>query len=57
MISAQQYKDAVTRAAGLLQRAGIIFTPQERERLEVADFGLGLRAALPRLSRDHPEAR
>lgn len=41
MISAQQYEAAVARAMGMLQRAGIVITPEERRRLEVADFGLG----------------
>lgn len=41
MISVQQYNDAVARAAELLQQAGIVITPEERARLEVADFGLG----------------
>ena len=41
MISAEQYKDAVTRASALLQKAGIAITAEERARFEVADFGLG----------------
>ena len=41
MISAQQYKDAVARASAMLEQAGIVITPEERARFEVADFGLG----------------
>jgi D-lyxose ketol-isomerase len=41
MISAQQYNDAVKRAETILQKAAIAFTPEEHERFEVADFGLG----------------
>ena len=41
MISRQQYKEAVTRAAAMLQQAGIVITPEEQARFEVADFGLG----------------
>ncbi|HZT32297.1 MAG TPA: D-lyxose/D-mannose family sugar isomerase [Bryobacteraceae bacterium] len=40
MISAQQYQQATERAAGMLRAAGIVITPEERGRLEVADFGL-----------------
>jgi D-lyxose ketol-isomerase len=29
------------RAAAMLEEAGIVLTPEERERIEVADFGLG----------------
>src|SRR5688572_14514205 len=36
------WKDqARTRAAEMLARAGLVITPEERERIEVADFGLG----------------
>lgn len=41
MISAQQYEDAVARASAMLQQAGIVITPEEHTRFEVADFGLG----------------
>ena len=41
MISAAQYNDAVKRAEGMLEQAGIVITPEERARFEVADFGLG----------------
>ena len=41
MISAKQYEIAVARAEGLLGKAGIVFTPEEHGRFEVADFGLG----------------
>jgi D-lyxose ketol-isomerase len=41
MISNRQYNDAVARAAAMLQQAGVVITPEERGRLEVADFGLG----------------
>lgn len=41
MITRQEYENAVTRALQILDSAGIMTTPQERARLEVADFGLG----------------
>ncbi|MEO8662230.1 MAG: D-lyxose/D-mannose family sugar isomerase [Bryobacteraceae bacterium] len=41
MISAQLYKDVVARSEAMLQAAGIVITPEEHERFEVADFGLG----------------
>jgi D-lyxose ketol-isomerase len=41
MISEREYKEAVDRASEMLQRAGIVITPDERARFEVADFGLG----------------
>jgi D-lyxose ketol-isomerase len=41
MIAAKQYDDAVARAAECLKAAGIVITPEERARFEVADFGLG----------------
>src|SRR5579884_3323366 len=40
MITREQYQAAVERAAGMLEKAGIVLTPKELERLEVADFGL-----------------
>ena len=33
--------EARERAAAMLVEAGIVLTPQERERIEIADFGLG----------------
>lgn len=41
MITQQQYKSAVDRAVTMLAQAGIIITPEEQARFEVADFGLG----------------
>jgi D-lyxose ketol-isomerase len=41
MISSQHYDTTVVKAAALLQKAGIVITPAERARFEVADFGLG----------------
>jgi D-lyxose ketol-isomerase len=40
MIAYQQYQEAVARSESLLKQAGIVITPAERERFEVADFGL-----------------
>jgi D-lyxose ketol-isomerase len=41
MISQQQYQAAVQRASEMLGQAGIVLTPAEQARVEVADFGLG----------------
>jgi len=41
MISQEQLLDARRRALDYLTRAGIALTPQERDNIEVADFGLG----------------
>ena len=41
MVTKQQREEAIARAVSYLQRAGIVITPQEREAMEVADFGLG----------------
>jgi D-lyxose ketol-isomerase len=41
MISVQHYKNAVARASAMLEEAGIVITPAEHARFEVADFGLG----------------
>ena len=41
MISKTEYERAAARAAAMLARAGIVITPEERARLEVADMGLG----------------
>jgi D-lyxose ketol-isomerase len=41
MITQEQYQSTVERAVRKLEQAGIVVTPEERARLEVADFGLG----------------
>ncbi len=41
MITRSEYESTVERAAQMLNRAGLVITAAERERLEVADFGLG----------------
>lgn len=41
MITQQQRDEAVRGAHEYLRRAGIVLTPEEVERIEVADFGLG----------------
>lgn len=41
MISKAQYQSALERSVRMLQQAGIVITPEERARFEVADFGLG----------------
>ncbi|HZO88911.1 MAG TPA: D-lyxose/D-mannose family sugar isomerase [Chthonomonadaceae bacterium] len=41
MITHQELMEARRRALEYLTRAGIVLTPQERENIEVADFGLG----------------
>jgi D-lyxose ketol-isomerase len=33
--------NARDRAAAMLEESGIVLTPEERERIEIADFGLG----------------
>jgi D-lyxose ketol-isomerase len=40
MISKQQYDDAVDRAVRMMAEAGMVITPEEQARFEVADFGL-----------------
>jgi D-lyxose ketol-isomerase len=40
MITANQYERAVSRSIEMLHAAGIVITPEERARFEVADFGL-----------------
>lgn len=40
MITQQQLKEARQKALDYLTRAGIVLTPEEEERIEVADFGL-----------------
>lgn len=41
MIPRKELEAAQQRAAQMLEAAGIVLTPRERESLEVADFGLG----------------
>jgi len=41
MIKRSEVKQAQQRAAAMLERAGIALTPQERQNIEVAEFGLG----------------
>jgi len=41
MITREQYHAAVERSVQMLQGAGLTITAAERERFEVADFGLG----------------
>src|SRR3989304_3041178 len=41
MISKEQYDAAVERASRMMSDAGMVITPDERARFEVADFGLG----------------
>ena len=41
MITQPQYESVVERSAQMLKQAGIVLTPEERARFEVADFGLG----------------
>lgn len=41
MVTKQQREEAIERAVSYLQKAGIVITPQEKEAMEVADFGLG----------------
>ncbi len=41
MISRSEYDRAAAWAAKTLEQAGIVITPEERARLEVADLGLG----------------
>jgi len=41
MISRLEHEQARKRAAALLERAGIVVTPDEKNAIEVADLGLG----------------
>ena len=41
MISKKQFEEAQSRAANFLEKAGIVLTGKERQKMEVADFGLG----------------
>ena len=40
MITKQQYEKAVEKTVDLLKKAGIVITPEEKAKIEVADFGL-----------------
>lgn len=40
MITKQEKESAISRALACLDRAHIVLTPEERKRIEVADFGL-----------------
>jgi D-lyxose ketol-isomerase len=42
MITKEQYREAVDYASDMFRGAGIAITPQEKESIEVADFGLGI---------------
>lgn len=42
MITKEQYDKAVDYVVGAFDRAGIVVTPEEKSRIEVADFGLGM---------------
>ncbi len=41
MLTRNEVEKARARAAEMLERAGIVLTPEERANIEVADFGLG----------------
>jgi D-lyxose ketol-isomerase len=41
MVTKQEYDRAVQATLSMFQRAGIALTPEEAQRIEVADFGLG----------------
>ena len=41
MISQRQYNAAVEKSIAMLRQTGLVITPAERDRVEVADFGLG----------------
>ena len=41
MITAKKYQAVVKKTVQMMKRAGIVITPEERARVEVADFGLG----------------
>jgi D-lyxose ketol-isomerase len=41
MITAEQYQRAAEQALAMLQKGGFVVTPEEKDRFEVADFGLG----------------
>ena len=42
MITREQYADAAAYVAAKFEEAGICVTPEEKSRIEVADFGLGM---------------
>ena len=42
MITREQYADAAAYVAAKFEEAGIRVTPEEKSRIEVADFGLGM---------------
>jgi D-lyxose ketol-isomerase len=41
MITREKYRETVEKVTRMLDQAGLAITPAERERFEVADFGLG----------------
>ena len=41
MITASEAAAARARTAAMLERIGVVLTPDEKDRIEVADFGLG----------------
>lgn len=41
MLTREQYEAACSRAAGMLEKAGIAITDQERQEMQVAEYGLG----------------
>ncbi|MCK4249216.1 MAG: D-lyxose/D-mannose family sugar isomerase [Candidatus Omnitrophica bacterium] len=41
MITKKEYNAACRRARKFFKKAGIILTPEEKKRIEIADFGLG----------------
>lgn len=42
LITREKFKNAVDFTADMFAKAGIVITPEERSRIEVADFGLGM---------------
>lgn len=41
MITKEEWRRARDRAVGLLEKAGIVLTPEEKEGIEIVDYGLG----------------
>lgn len=41
MLKRSEAREAQNRAAALLEHVGLVVTPEEREQIEIADFGLG----------------
>jgi D-lyxose ketol-isomerase len=41
MITREEWRRARDKAAEVLDKAGVVLTPDEKEGMEVADFGLG----------------